>query len=58
LETRDERATEEGRRLLREQLQWAGLDRIVLLDAIPVDARHNAKIDYPALRRELAALRR
>lgn len=53
LETRDPRATKEGQRLLREQLQWAGLDRIVVLDAIPVDARHNAKIDYPALRRAL-----
>ena len=31
-----------------------GIDRTLTLDTIPVDARHNAKIDYPALRRRLA----
>lgn len=33
---------------VREQLAWAGLDRVTV-DAIPVDARHNAKVDYAAL---------
>ncbi|MHB9025468.1 MAG: AMP-binding protein [Armatimonadota bacterium] len=34
---------------LSAALSWAGLDTIRLLRHIPVDARHNAKIDYPAL---------
>lgn len=35
---------------LRERLSWAQLDDIVSVRAIPVDRRHNAKVDYPALR--------
>lgn len=31
-------------------LAWALLDRILPVDRIPVDKRHNAKVDYPALR--------
>lgn len=31
------------------------IDRVVMVGTIPVDARHNAKVDYPALRRLLAA---
>jgi hypothetical protein len=27
-----------------------GMDDLVCLDALPLDRRHNAKIDYPALR--------
>jgi acyl-CoA synthetase (AMP-forming)/AMP-acid ligase II len=27
-----------------------GIDRIIFVDSIPLDRRHNAKIDYPALR--------
>lgn len=34
---------------LEEGLAWARLDRIVTVDRIPVDRRHNAKIDYVAL---------
>lgn len=30
-------------------LHWAGLDEIRTCRSIPVDKRHNAKIDYPAL---------
>ena len=53
---------EAGRRLLviecedvpgagfRESLAWALLDEIRPLPRLPVDRRHNAKIDYPALR--------
>ena len=55
---------EHGRRLLvieaadlpeglRESLTWAQLDEIRPLPRLPVDRRHNAKIDYPALRRLL-----
>lgn len=32
---------------------WAHVDAVLFLDAMPVDGRHNAKIDYPALRRRL-----
>lgn len=36
---------------LRRRLAWAALDRVVQVDAIPMDARHNAKVDYAALER-------
>ncbi|MEM0970186.1 MAG: AMP-binding protein, partial [Verrucomicrobiota bacterium] len=35
---------------LREDVAWAALDEIVTM-AIPMDRRHNAKVDYPALRK-------
>jgi acyl-CoA synthetase (AMP-forming)/AMP-acid ligase II len=38
---------------LREALAWAHLDEVRILPRMPVDKRHNAKIDYPALRRVL-----
>ncbi|MBV8280754.1 MAG: AMP-binding protein [Candidatus Eremiobacteraeota bacterium] len=38
---------------LRARLAWAELDDIVALPKIPVDKRHNAKVDYPALQRVL-----
>ena len=41
---------------LDRDLAWAGLDRIVTMARIPVDKRHNAKVDYPALTRRLARL--
>ena len=34
---------------LREMLAWAKLDTVRCMKTIPVDKRHNAKIDYPAL---------
>jgi acyl-coenzyme A synthetase/AMP-(fatty) acid ligase len=39
------------RRELEATLAWAELDEIRILPRMPVDKRHNAKIDYPALRR-------
>jgi olefin beta-lactone synthetase len=39
---------------LSRSLAWANLDIIRLCRRIPVDRRHNAKIDYPALRRLLS----
>jgi hypothetical protein len=39
---------------LRPALAWARLDRM-LSCTIPVDRRHNAKVDYTALRRLLEA---
>ncbi len=38
---------------LKAALAWAMLDEVRIWDALPVDKRHNAKIDYPALRRRL-----
>jgi acyl-CoA synthetase (AMP-forming)/AMP-acid ligase II len=35
---------------IREALSWAQLDRVSVLQSIPVDKRHNAKVDYTALR--------
>lgn len=34
---------------LRERLAWAQLAEVRLVKRIPVDRRHNAKVDYPAL---------
>jgi acyl-CoA synthetase (AMP-forming)/AMP-acid ligase II len=34
---------------LKTELKWAQLDEVWLCDCVPVDKRHNAKIDYPAL---------
>jgi len=38
---------------IRKSLSWAQLDQVVRLDRVPVDKRHNAKIDYVALARAL-----
>ena len=38
---------------LAADLHWAGIDEIRLLKRIPVDKRHNAKVDYPRLRKLL-----
>jgi acyl-CoA synthetase (AMP-forming)/AMP-acid ligase II len=34
---------------LKETLAWAGVDEVRVCRTIPVDGRHNAKIDYPRL---------
>jgi olefin beta-lactone synthetase len=39
---------------LREKLAWAHVAEVRVLPSLPMDARHNAKIDYPALRKLLA----
>jgi acyl-CoA synthetase (AMP-forming)/AMP-acid ligase II len=38
---------------LQAALAWAQIAEVRVVAALPVDARHNAKIDYPALRRML-----
>lgn len=38
---------------IRRSLAWAHIDEVRVWDRVPVDSRHNAKIDYPALRRRL-----
>jgi acyl-CoA synthetase (AMP-forming)/AMP-acid ligase II len=40
---------------LRDAITWAGIDDVRRVPVLPVDRRHNAKIDYPALRRMLGA---
>jgi hypothetical protein len=39
---------------LRAATAWAHVERIQFMDAIPVDRRHNAKVDYGTLRRRLS----
>lgn len=41
------------RAALETALAWAKLGRLLVLPRLPVDRRHNAKIDYPALRKLL-----
>jgi olefin beta-lactone synthetase len=38
---------------LRVALAWAQLDEVRLMSSIPMDLRHNAKVDYPELTRRL-----
>lgn len=42
-----------ARRELGSRLAWARLAEIAVVPRIPVDRRHNAKVEYPALRRML-----
>lgn len=35
-------------------IPWAAIDRVITVACIPVDARHNSKVNYPALLRLLA----
>ena len=34
---------------LKIDLPWASLDQIKVIPKIPMDSRHNAKVDYPLL---------
>lgn len=55
-----ERSPEAGVRAahdLKAQLAWAGVDEVVF-ERVPVDKRHNAKVDYPALFELLDGVRR
>jgi olefin beta-lactone synthetase len=38
---------------LKKTLVWAALDEVRMVARLPVDRRHNAKIDYPALQKML-----
>jgi acyl-CoA synthetase (AMP-forming)/AMP-acid ligase II len=49
-------ASEQARADLLDALRWAGLADVVVVDEIPVDRRHNAKIDYPRLQKLLERL--
>ena len=39
-----------AREALRNDLAWAHVADVLEVNRLPVDKRHNAKIDYPALR--------
>jgi acyl-CoA synthetase (AMP-forming)/AMP-acid ligase II len=43
--------------VILRSLSWTNLDQVVFLDRIPVDKRHNAKIDYVALNRKLQSIK-
>jgi len=49
LETDDE-IDEKGVELLRSKIK---IDHVVFTSSLPVDKRHNSKVDYPALRKQL-----
>lgn len=51
-------AAETIRPALAGAVAWAGIDAVHFVDALPVDPRHNAKVDYPALRRLLRKITR
>ncbi len=40
---------------LKERLRWASVDRVIPMRRIPLDRRHNSKIDYPSLLAALSA---
>ncbi len=48
-----DRGQKTDHRALLQRLAWAKLERIEQVDSIPMDRRHNAKVDYPALYRML-----
>lgn len=39
--------------VIRRALTWACIDEVRVWPRVPVDNRHNAKVDYPALREQL-----
>ena len=51
IELRDSRALDVDAIIRR--FDWAGIDAVITLKSIPVDARHNAKVNYSVLRRVL-----
>jgi hypothetical protein len=46
-------ASGDFRRVLLQRLAWARLADVLTVPRVPVDRRHNAKVDYPALWRML-----
>lgn len=50
LEPRRQRTTPDQFAGLLEQLSFAGIEQVRIVRKIPVDRRHHAKVDYPALR--------
>ncbi len=44
------------KQILEQALAWANLDKVIEMN-LPVDKRHNAKIDYPTLKKKLERLK-
>jgi acyl-CoA synthetase (AMP-forming)/AMP-acid ligase II len=57
-ERRSPGETRSLRESLLTRLAWAHLENVTIVERIPVDKRHNAKVDYPALREMLPSLGR
>jgi acyl-CoA synthetase (AMP-forming)/AMP-acid ligase II len=43
---------------VRRSVDWAGVDDVVVLEKLPMDRRHNSKVDYTQVREDLAKLNR
>jgi acyl-CoA synthetase (AMP-forming)/AMP-acid ligase II len=50
----DRRLQQPDMLILKKMVAWAGIDQLRIYAHLPVDKRHNAKIDYPALKKLLA----
>jgi acyl-CoA synthetase (AMP-forming)/AMP-acid ligase II len=48
----------DANRAVLDALAWARLDEVMRWRTLPMDRRHNSKVDYPELRRRLATLSR
>jgi acyl-CoA synthetase (AMP-forming)/AMP-acid ligase II len=53
---RDPQFNDGAEQSLRETVRRAGVERLLAVKRLPVDRRHNAKVDYPALGRLLERL--
>jgi hypothetical protein len=51
------RASAQLRGEIETATKWAQVDEVCFIDTMPVDKRHNAKIDYPALKTHLSRTR-
>ena len=49
--------SDEARRAVLDALAWAQLDEVVMWRRLPMDRRHNSKVDYPEVRRLLTRRR-
>jgi acyl-CoA synthetase (AMP-forming)/AMP-acid ligase II len=48
---------EGNRQSVQEAAAELGMEQVIMIDKLPLDRRHQAKIDYPELRRQLGARR-
>ncbi|MEX1117486.1 MAG: AMP-binding protein [Terrimicrobiaceae bacterium] len=49
----ESKGTEKDHSEILKSLGWAGVEEVMKLKVLPVDARHNAKINYPQLMKRL-----
>jgi hypothetical protein len=48
---------EGNKQSVQEAAVELGMEKVIMIDKLPLDRRHQAKIDYPELRRRLEARR-